>query len=321
LGPEGMGLAQRFIRVIGPSSIINAMQPILKVVQLNAASLFEPNWASRRVEILAWLDRLEPDVVCLQEVWEDDQHINSAGWLVDQRPQRWYWRFGGMPLQLGSRVTRNLLFGSAILSRWPIESSRLFVLPGEAVPDGFPQHGSAMELLAVRTGGVDVFSTHLSPTPQLAPTRRHQVRFIDSTIAKWRNRSSVLPPILCGDFNSEPDSDEIRFLCGLTSIDGVDTSWQEAWRASEQVGAGYTVHPSNPYFAPYNLSARRIDYVFVGETALASTPESVNNSTGSPTSLGRVLRAEIVFNTPLTDTLASDHYGLCVDIGWPGRPS
>ena len=30
---------------------------------------------------------------------------------------------------------------------------------------------------------------------------------------------AAMPAILCGDFNAEPDSDEIRFLCGLTALD------------------------------------------------------------------------------------------------------
>ena len=40
----------------------------LRVVQLNAGSLLEPGWDDRRHEIVAWLERLEPDVVCLQEI-------------------------------------------------------------------------------------------------------------------------------------------------------------------------------------------------------------------------------------------------------------
>ena len=41
-----------------------------------------------------------------------------------------------------------------------------------------------------------------------------------------------MPPILCGDFNAEPDSDEIRFLCSLTALDGRTTFFQDAWRVA-----------------------------------------------------------------------------------------
>ena len=54
---------------------------------------------------------------------------------------------------------------------------------------------------------------------------------------------------------------------------------------------------------------RRVDDVFVGEAS------------HHPDRAGRVLDASLVFNEPRTGTLASDHYGLCVDIAWPTRPS
>ena len=45
---------------------------VLRVAQLNAGSLLEPDWPGRRLEIVAWLRRLDPDVVCLEEIWQDD---------------------------------------------------------------------------------------------------------------------------------------------------------------------------------------------------------------------------------------------------------
>ena len=61
---------------------------VLRVVQLNAGSLLEPGWDERRHEIVAWLRRLEPDVVCLEEVWEDASTQNTAGWIVDADVRR-----------------------------------------------------------------------------------------------------------------------------------------------------------------------------------------------------------------------------------------
>jgi endonuclease/exonuclease/phosphatase family metal-dependent hydrolase len=55
----------------------------LRVVQLNADSLVGPRWSERRHEIVAWLDELTPDVVCLQEIWQDDRHCNTGGWIAD----------------------------------------------------------------------------------------------------------------------------------------------------------------------------------------------------------------------------------------------
>ena len=57
---------------------------MLRVAQLNAGSLLEPGWDERREVIVAWLEHLAPDIVCLQEIWEDASGQNTAGWLVDQ---------------------------------------------------------------------------------------------------------------------------------------------------------------------------------------------------------------------------------------------
>ena len=117
-----------------------------------------------------------------------------------------------------------------------------------------------------------------------------------------------MPPILCGDFNAEPDGDEIRFLCSLTALDGRTTSFQDAWRAAGE-GPGYTQDwRANAIADSMNVNRKRIDYVFVGDPFLR---------TGSA---GRVLSASLAFHEPLTGVLASDHYGLSVDIVWPQRP-
>ena len=89
----------------------------LRVVQLNAGTLLEPGWDERRHEVVAWLERLGPDVVCLQEVWQSDTQPNTAGWLVEQAPPgRWHWTFGGGPVAPPFAEDPTIRFGSAILS-------------------------------------------------------------------------------------------------------------------------------------------------------------------------------------------------------------
>lgn len=290
----------------------------LRVVQLNAGSLLEPGWDTRRHEIVAWLDRLEPDVVCLQEIWESATQSNTAGWIVDQRADSgWHWAFGGAAFdeQLSSDPT--LLFGSAILSRWPIDEQRLHLLP---VADDAEPFVTSMswELFHVQTAGLDVLSTHLAPAPHHGNHRVLQVLAIDAHIKAARGdkdatpglgeRREPMPPILCGDFNAEPDSDEIRFLSSLAMLDGRTTFYQDAWRVAGE-GPGHTQDwRTNPIAADLNIHRKRIDYVFVGDPFLRAD------------SAGRVLSASLAFDTPLTGTLASDHAGLVVDIAWPQRP-
>ena len=292
---------------------------MLRIVQLNINSLVGPRWPERRQEIVAWLDELQADVVCLQEVWEDQRHPNTAGWITEHVVGTWYWEFGGFaPPDPGAvGADPSLRFGCAILSRWPFDAVEVSDLPvGRA--DGGPAHvtlwppalprGMSFALLHGRTAGVDVYSTHLQPLPAQAAHRVRQVLFIDDAIGRTSDPSASMPPILCGDFNAQPESDEIRFLTSNAVIDGRSTYFQDAWVAVNE-HRGMTVDLENDLYLEFNEPPKRIDYVFVGDACLR------------PDAAGRVLRASLAFNSKRTGTFASDHYGLSVDIVWPTRPS
>ena len=94
-----------------------------------------------------------------------------------------------------------------------------------------------------------------------------------------------MPPILCGDFNAEPTSDEIRFLTANAVIDGRSTYFQDAWAVIHDRG-GVTWDPANDLAAGANEPPQRIDYVFVGESSLR------------PDGAGRVMSASLVFDEP-----------------------
>lgn len=290
----------------------------LRVVQLNIGSLIEPGWEERRHEIVAWLQRLDADVVCLEEVWEGPSNPNTAGWLADSMPEsRWHWAFGGAPFGDGIPLGPDVLFGSAVLSRWPIDSSAHHRLP--TVDDDNTTVGAIpWELFHASTAGLDVFACHLAPAPTDGLHRRAQVVEIVRIIEETRGakdhsfgfgrRSTGMPAILCGDFNAEPDSDEIRFLTGSTVLDGRTAFFQDSWRVAGE-GPGYTQDwRSNALADAMNLHRKRIDYVFVGSPFMRAG------------GAGRVLDARLAFHENITGSDASDHFGLVVDILWPERP-
>jgi endonuclease/exonuclease/phosphatase family metal-dependent hydrolase len=294
------------------------VDPSLRVVQLNAGSLLEPDWDTRRETLVAWLDHLAPDVVCLQEVWRDGSGTDTAAWIVDRSAGDWFWRFGGDAFFPEFWPDPGLAFGSAILSRWPIETHRYQRLPIVDGDDDAVLEGVPWELLHVRTAGLDVLSTHLAPAPTHSRHRVRQVMAIDDHVRRLRGdldalpafgeTRAAMPAILCGDFNAEPDSDEIRWLCGLTAIDERTTYWVDAWREAGD-GPGLTSDPTtNPIVRSMGAPHKRIDYVFVGD--------GFQRAGGA----GRVLSARRVFDASLTGQVASDHYGVVVDIAWPTRP-
>ena len=296
------------------------MEGILRVVTLNIGSLLEPEWDRRRHEIVAWIDELEPDVVCLQEVWEDSAHPNTAEWIAEQCAVDWHFAFGGNPLGETLWPDPTMRFGSAILSRWSIEDVTHVDLPVDPdTHEGEFVHHFPWELLGVRTAGLDVFSTHLAAAPYHANHRRLQVMAIDERIRERRgdldaspppgHKRQAMPAILCGDFNAEPESDEIRYLSSLATIEGRTTFWQDSWRMAAD-GPGYTQDwRTNPIAESMNINRKRIDYIFVGDP--------FQREGGA----GRVLSARVVFDEARTGILASDHFGVTADIVWPQRPA
>lgn len=292
--------------------------PILRIAQLNAGSLLEPDWDRRRHEILAWFERLDPDVVCLQEMWEDARTPNTAGWLVEQcAGGRWHWCFGGYPFPHDLWPDPSMRFGSAILSRWPIDEHHLDPLPVDDHPDPFRR--LQCEVLHVRTAGLDVFSTHLVAAPDHADHRVRQVMALHDIVRSHAVNEPVpapgggakrtsMPPVVCGDFNAEPESDEIRWLTSLAVVDGRAVFYQDAWRVGGD-GPGWTQDwRRNPIAAAMNVHRKRIDYVLVGDP--------FQRAGGA----GRVLGAAVAFDEPITGVVASDHFGLVVEVRWPTRP-
>ncbi|MEO1061023.1 MAG: endonuclease/exonuclease/phosphatase family protein [Actinomycetota bacterium] len=292
---------------------------LLRVLTLNVGSLLEPGWDRRRHEIVSWLDHVEPDVVCLQEVWEDATSPNTGAWLAEHSGTEWHTAFGGAAFAPELWPDPSLRFGSMILSRWPIDGDEYVRLPVLDDADPFPSR-VPWELFRVQTAGLDVSSVHLAAAPSHGHHRGAQVVAIDEHLRRARGELDAIPPpgttreampaILCGDFNAEPDSDEIRFLTSLAVLDGRTTFWQDAWRVAGDGGPGLTQDwRTNPIAAAMNVHRKRIDYVLVGDPY---------QRTGSA---GRVVHAEVVCDEPRTGIVASDHFGVMADVVWPMRPA
>jgi endonuclease/exonuclease/phosphatase family metal-dependent hydrolase len=77
-----------------------------------------------------------------------------------------------------------------------------------------------------------------------------------------------LPPILVGDLNADPDSTEVRFLCGLHALESQSCYFQDAWRVAGGANLGFTWDNRNPFAATACEPDRRIDYIlWVGARA------------------------------------------------------
>ena len=229
----------------------------LRVLTWNLWWRFGP-WEARRPAISASLARLDADVICLQEVW-DDGDVCFSQELADGL---------GFHHVYGARlVLDGVRFGNAVLSRWPIVVNDVLELPAD--PSADEQRVCVRADIEGPRGTLQVFSTHLNWRFDQSAIRQDQVRAICSFIASSRPEGGrTHPPVLCGDFNADPDSDEMRMLTGkaATPVDKLvfHDAWDVAGQASSSSATGATWSNANPYAALDLEPDRRIDYVFVG---------------------------------------------------------
>ncbi len=256
----------------------------LRVVTLNIWNV-SGDWGARRHAIVAVLREAEPDIVCLQEVVANDRG-NQADWLAAELGGGMQWAFGGSPLEIARGR-----FGNAILSRWPIDATATADLPYE--PDELEVQRVVVH---ARTGGIDVFATHLAWQLHDAALREREVQAVTAFVAEHADPTAPSGPVLAGDFNAEPDSTAIRYLCGLATLDGASTYFQDAWRLAGDGGPGLTWSRRNDHAAEDNEPDRRLDYVFSGFRGRSGA--------------GRPLECRVIADAPVDGVWPSDHFGV-----------
>jgi endonuclease/exonuclease/phosphatase family metal-dependent hydrolase len=258
----------------------------LKLLTLNIWNRQGP-WERRLELIRAGIAALDPDVVGLQEVLRlegtpPDQAEAIAAGLGYQVAYGPAWAIWGGSLYLGN----------AVLSRWPIVEIRNWPLPTLHEDE---TRALLLALVDAPVGRIPVLCTHLSWRFHAAEERALQVRAVDERAREVAATRGGFPPILMGDFNAEPDSDEIRFLRGLTALGGRSTYWADCFGLAGD-GPGHTFARVNGYAAPLREPSRRIDYIF---------------SRGPDRQLrGEPLTARVVLDQPDGDVFPSDHFGV-----------
>jgi endonuclease/exonuclease/phosphatase family metal-dependent hydrolase len=258
----------------------------LRVATLNIWNRFGP-WEQRLVAIRAGIEALGLDLLGLQEVLRldpsDGDGLDQAAVIARG--------FGYHVAYARSREHR--WYGNAALSRWPIVRSEGFELP----------HGGTDERRALLYADIDsphgripFFVTHLNWKFEEGHVREAQVREVAARVASLATAGSF-PAILVGDLNAEPDSDEIRFLRGLTSLgEPRRVYFQDAFGIAGDGSAGFTFARRNPFAAPLREPDRRIDYVLVHGRS--------DGARGEP------LEAQVCFDSAIDGCFASDHFGV-----------
>jgi endonuclease/exonuclease/phosphatase family metal-dependent hydrolase len=258
----------------------------LRVISWNVWARYGP-WAERERAIGDTLAACDPDVVALPESWastEDSQVVRLSGRL-------------GLPEHAfaGGLDEGGVISGTGLLSRWPILRHERQRLGEESGWDG----GSVLfaEIDGPR-GPIRIFVAILGWRLDHSRQRQEQVRDLAAYVDKIADRHS--PVIVCGDFNTGPDSDEIRMLTGRTAVAAPGLVFYDAWEVAGGSGPGHTWSNTNPWAAPVLFPDRRIDYVF-----------SVWPRRGG---IGHPVHCEVIGTKPVGGVVPSDHFGVLADL-------
>jgi endonuclease/exonuclease/phosphatase family metal-dependent hydrolase len=263
----------------------------LRVLSWNVWWRFGP-WEERQPAILETIRRVDPDIVCLQEVWETRDGESQPRALADALGFQ-YVAAAGLGLDVAPES-----MGNAILSRWPIAGARAAQLPA---PQGLDELRTVLRAdVDGPRGPLQVFCTHLNWRLDQSHVRQLQVAAMCEYIGSTSDDRSY-PPVLCGDFNAEPESAEIRQLTGLAAVPSEKLVFLDAWRVSGGGGPGWTWSRLNPFTAADPEPDRRIDYVFAGYPS-------------GDGARGEILAARVEGVEPVDDVQPSDHYGISAEL-------
>ncbi|HEY7050315.1 MAG TPA: endonuclease/exonuclease/phosphatase family protein [Jatrophihabitantaceae bacterium] len=240
-------------------------------------------WRDREAAIIATLRNARADVV-LTESWANGDDSQCA--RLAQPLELPHHAFSGVAAQ----EDKNALSGVAVMSRWPIqhESSRTF--GGARV-----QYAE----LAGPRGPVRIFGLVMDAWWfDESQARQDAVRGLLGQVNEAQDVG--IPLIACGDFNADPDSDEIRMLTGRTTAPVPGLSFYDAWDAAGPAVPGHTWSNSNLPATQLLWPDRRIDYIF--------TAAPRRGGAGHPVS------AALLGTRPVDGVYPSDHYGVQADI-------
>ncbi|TDD93618.1 endonuclease/exonuclease/phosphatase family protein [Actinomadura rubrisoli] len=264
------------------------IETTLRVASWNVWDRYGP-WRERETAIIATLRDAAPDIVVLNEAWEDGEDA-QADRLGDalRLPHR---VFRGAP----SDTDAGGLAGIAVLSRWPLGRTGERRLGDQ---DGWDAGFAVSARADGPRGAVQVFGVGLGWKLGHSGQRQQQVRDLGAYVRE--TAATDAPLVVCGDFNAAPDSDEIRMLTGRAAVAARGLVFYDAWEVAGDGGPGHTWSNANPWARPVLWPDRRIDYVF------SAWPRA--GGAGHP------VRCELLGVRPVGGVVPSDHYGVLAEL-------
>lgn len=245
------------------------------------------DYEARQPGIKATLEQVAADVVGVQESWP-----GQVQRIADHLSFEHAW-IGNRPEDAPDDPERGM--GNAVLSRWPIlDSEHRFLDDGR----GRKYRTVLGTLIETPHGVLPFFTTHLNFAYDESEVRMDQLQDVSEFIETLA--VGDLPPVLVGDLNTVPDTDEFRRLNGRSKPYVKGRIWTDCWEQCGE-GDGITWSSDSPYVNKSAWPNRRLDYVLIG------WPRK-NRPRGNPMS------AELFGREPAEGKVPSDHYGVVVDM-------
>ena len=245
------------------------------------------DYEPRQAGIRSTLEATGADVIGVQESWPGQverlaEHLGFEHAWIGNRPE-----------EAPDDPEKGM--GNAVLSRWPIlEAEHQFLDDGR----GRMYRTVLGTLIASPHGVLPFFTTHLNFGYDESEIRMAQLQEVSEFIEGLN--VGDLPPVLVGDLNTVPDSDEFRRLNGRSKPYVKGRIWTDCWEQCGN-GDGITWSSDSPYVNTSAWPNRRIDYVLIG------WPRK-DRPRGNPMS------AELFGREPVDGRTPSDHYGIVVDM-------
>jgi endonuclease/exonuclease/phosphatase family metal-dependent hydrolase len=233
------------------------------------------------------LAQVKPDVICLNEAW---RHGAST------QPERIARRLG-MPYHhfTGDWEQEDWVSGTGLVSRWPMSEPRNRPLRAE---DGTGTGQVLHVTVDGARGPIQLFAVMLDYPLGASAVRQDQVRQLVRFIGEAASRRDLV--IVCGDCNTDPDSDEIRMLTGRAAVASPGMVFYDSWEMAGDGSPGFTWSNRNPLAAVSLYPNRRFDYIF------SAWPRRGG--------VGHPVKCELLGVRPPEEDQISDHYGLLADL-------
>lgn len=267
----------------------------LRVLTMNVQNTEGP--PARLNIVNGLLKRLQPDVVCLQEVADQAQLsaiLDGTGLRGTHQDQVLDYK---MPYA-------DRYGGTAVATRLPHRIVEALDLRGIDAPD-VPWCTLAAVLPVPDLGDLLVIATTFSWRLDAEAARERQALAVADLDSRHRG---MLPTVIAGDLNADPDAACIRFLTGRQSLAGSSVYYHDAWAVATD-DPGYTWSVLNDTAAA-EIDAvvrqpdhqQRLDYILIGSWH------------AHPAARAEVQTARLVADRPEEGIWASDHFGVCADL-------